>query len=87
MNPVVLRKQPIVVFYQKYPIKATKEAFNVSRSTVFLWQKQWKNQSLMPKSKRPKKLRVPQIPWKIVQAVSNLWRTFSSYGKKKYEFY
>lgn len=37
------RKARIITFYDKYGLEATKEAFNVGRSTIFLWKKQLKN--------------------------------------------
>ena len=52
----------IMKFFKKYGSKATKTAFGVSRSTVYLWQKKLKDSggnllSLAPESKAPKKKR------------------------------
>ena len=63
---IVDRRIKIMKFFKDYGSEATKAAFGVSRSTVYLWQKKLKNSggnllSLVPKSKAPKKKRYKLI--------------------------
>ena len=52
----------VVEFSKKYGIKATEDAFSVSRTTIFRWRKSLKDahghiDCLIPQSRRPKRIR------------------------------
>ena len=56
---VIEKRLKIIDFFDAYGKEATKDAFQVSRSTVYLWKKKLKNSegkvsSLAPKSKAPR---------------------------------
>ena len=36
-----LKKTKILVFFEKHGLEATRDAFEVKRSTLYLWKKQW----------------------------------------------
>ncbi len=77
----------ILVFWNKYGDAATKEAFKVSRASLFRWQKELKKgrgkiEALNPQSTAPKTRRVRLIP----DAVGNLIikeRSYEKIGKEK----
>ena len=57
----------ILAFWEKYGLEATKEAFSISRPTLFRWQKELKDnqgklEALNPKSTAPKNKRKRNIP-------------------------
>ncbi|MCB9810820.1 MAG: transposase [Candidatus Nomurabacteria bacterium] len=75
----VERRVKILTFWQKHGTNTTKDAFGVSRPTLFRWQKELNDsngniQALDPKSTAPKKRRVRQISPPLEQAIIN-WRT------------
>ena len=56
---IVEKRLKIIKFFDKYGAEATREAFGVARSTVYLWKKKLKDAggkliALVPKSKAPK---------------------------------
>jgi len=60
----------ILSFWKKYGNKATKEAFKVSRATLFRWQKtldegSGKLEALNPRSTAPKTKRIRIIPKEV----------------------
>jgi transposase InsO family protein len=79
------RRERILIFWKKYGLDATKDAFDVGRSTLFLWKKKQKKGDLEPKSKRPKNVRQPVTPFHIVDTVSQYRRVFPFLGKDKLE--
>ena len=57
----------VITFWKKYGTEATKDAFGISRATLFNWQKRLKQgkgrlQTLEPHSRRPHQLRVMTTP-------------------------
>ncbi len=79
------RREMILAFWRRHGLQATKDAYHVSRSTLFLWKKKQKEGNLEPESRRPKNLRQPTIPNHIVDAVSQYRRAFPFLGKDKLE--
>jgi len=75
----VERRVKILTFWQKHGLLATKEAFGVSRATLFRWQ-QILDQNrgniavLDPKNTAPVRRRVRSIPKDLEQAIID-WRT------------
>jgi transposase-like protein len=61
----------VIGFSKKYGVKAACDAFGVSRATIFRWRRclkesQGKLDSLIPKSRRPKKIRSMMLVSEIV---------------------
>ena len=77
------KRERILFFWQTHGLAATQAAFNVSRSTLFLWKKKQKNNDLKPKSRRPRRVRVPTTPSEIITAVCDLRRALPFLGKAK----
>jgi len=74
----VERRIRILTFWKAHGLKATKDAFGVSRSTLFRWQhildhSQGNVSSLDPLSTKPKQTRVRNIPPALEQALI-AWR-------------
>lgn len=70
----------ILAFWEKHGLEATKEAFNVSRPTLFRWQKELKKgggklEALNKKSTTPRNRRKRNIPEKVKDFILNE-RTF-----------
>ena len=58
----ISRRLKIINFYDKYGLRATKEAYGISRSTIYLWNKRVREsgvdiKALAPMSRAPKKRR------------------------------
>ena len=56
----ITRRLKIINFYDRYGIRATREVYGVSRSTIYLWKKKIREadgdiRALAPQSKAPKK--------------------------------
>lgn len=70
------RRAKILTFWQRHGLEATKEAFNVSKPTLYRWafeltKNQGKLESLNPGSRAPKgrrKRRIPEVVEKIIIA-------------------
>jgi putative transposase len=76
---VVERRIKILTFWQKHGLLATKEAFGVSRATLFRWQQTLDQHCgniavLDPKNTAPQKKRVRTIPPALEEALI-AWRT------------
>lgn len=81
----VERREKILAFWKRHGLDATKDAYGVGRSTLFLWKKKQKEGKLAPESKRPKNIRQPTTPFHIIDAVSQYRRAFPFVGKDKLE--
>jgi len=80
------RREKILFFWKKHGLAATKDAFHVSRSVLFLWKKKQREGALAPKSKRPRRIRVPTLSQKTRDAICR-WRKALPYlGKEKISF-
>jgi len=82
------RRYKIVLFYQKYGLEATLEAFDISKRTLYRYQSILKKSnnnilSLEPKSKAPKKRRTSQVPKDIVDEIKRLREEYPNLGKTK----
>jgi transposase len=70
------RRIKVMAFFDRYGATATKEAFGVSRSTIFGWKKLLRDSggkllSLAPGSRRPKNKRTRETHPAIVQFIKN----------------
>ena len=81
-------KLEVIEFHTKYGTKATHDAFKVSKPTIYRWKKEYKesnrdNISLIPKSKKPHKLRTTSWDIHIVQFIKDIRREHRNLGKDK----
>ena len=70
-------RQKILLFWREYGLKATKAAFNISRSSLYSWWKIYKDSgyliaSLNPGSQAPKIRRKREVHPKIIQEIKHL---------------
>ncbi|MEA3314180.1 MAG: helix-turn-helix domain-containing protein, partial [Caldisericota bacterium] len=66
-----------IEFSKKYGIQAAVDAFDVSRATIYRWKKMLKQSngklnSLIPKSRRPKRVRKMMIGHEIVSFIRSI---------------
>ena len=78
----------VITFWKKYGEEATKDAFGVSRSTLYEWQSRLRGNSgrlssLEPRSRRPHSVRGMTTPQYKVDAVCALRTAFPYLGSKK----
>jgi len=88
MTDEAKRRARILAFWQKHGLVATREAFQVSRSTLFFWQQArnkaaGKNIGLNPQSKRPKKLRSRSWSPAVILEIKRLREAHPNLGKEK----
>jgi hypothetical protein len=84
----VQRRVKILNFWQKYGTNTTKDAFGVSKATLFRWQQQLNQRqgniaALDPKSTAPKQRRVRSIPPALELAIIDWRRQRPRIGGKK----
>ncbi|MDD3591973.1 MAG: integrase core domain-containing protein [Sulfurovum sp.] len=82
------RRYKIVLFYQKYGLEATLEAFDISKRTLYRYQailkeSKYNIQALEPKSKAPKQKRTSTVPQEIVTEIKRLREKYPNLGKAK----
>jgi transposase InsO family protein len=85
---IVEYRVKVITFYDKYGLSATKEAFAVSRATVFNWKRLLKANhgrlsALAPASHRPHSLRQPQDYIWHKQQIIELRAKYPGLGKDK----
>jgi len=83
-----LKRYKIILFYEKYGLDATLEAFEISRRTLFrykaMFQKGGKTISaLEPKSKAPKHQRKSTVSQEIINKIKSLREEYPNLGKTK----
>jgi len=82
------RRYKIVLFYEKYGLDATLEAFEISKRTLYRYKALLKKgdnkiEALEPKSKAPKRKRVSQVPREIIVEIKRLREKYPNLGKAK----
>ena len=82
------KKLSVLLFWEKYGIEATKEAFKVSQRTLFNWKRQWKQggfqmESLNERPKRPLNVRKRMWPQEIKNEIKKLRNEHPNLGKEK----
>ena len=85
---IVKKRLDVLVFFEKYGLEATIDAFKVSKSTIYLWRKRYKDFkhnvfSLIPKSTRPKRTRRMCIDKCTLNFIQNLRERNHRFGKTK----
>lgn len=78
----------VIQFCDRYGITAAKEAFGVSRATIFLWkqtlaQHQGRLSALLPQSTRPHQTRRMVVDPRILEFIGNLRQYNRRLGKEK----
>ena len=78
----------IVQFFDKYGLEATKEAFGVSRRTIYRWkavlkENNYQKSSLNLKSTKPINTREPATPKIVVDEIRRLRECYPNIGKAK----
>jgi len=78
----------VIEFSKKYGVKASEDAFGVSRATIFRWRRclkdsQGKLDSLIPKSRRPKRVRTMKVNSEIVAFIRDIREKHPRIGKEK----
>ena len=78
----------VIEFSKKYDIQATVDAFDVSRATIYRWKKMLKQSegklnSLILKSRRPKRLRKMIVGHEIVSFIRSIREEHPRIGKEK----
>ena len=84
---IIERRLKIIAFFDEFGERATKEAFLVSRSTVFLWKKKLRETngkltSLVPKSRAPLKRRKRETPLALVAFIKDYRRAHPGVSKE-----
>jgi transposase len=72
INPVAKVREKVVLFYQKNGLKLTQEAYGTKRSTLYNWQKKYKEFGicgLIESDRRPKRKRKSQISKEVEEFI------------------
>jgi transposase-like protein len=82
------RRARILTFWQKHGLEATLDAFQVKRSTLFLWKQKLREskgnlESLNNKSRAPKNKRKRIIPIEVKAFILNHRKLYPKLGKEK----
>lgn len=87
-DEVAKERLRIIKYYARYGERATKEAFNVGRGTIFVWRKRLnlssgKITSLIPFSTKPHNFRVMATDPRIFEYIKELRMKYPRLGKEK----
>ena len=83
-----LKKTKILVFFEKHGLEATRDAFEVKRSTLYLWKKQWDTGGKIPEALNEQS-RAPRVKRKrlwneaVIHEIRRLRREHPNLGEKK----
>ena len=85
---IVQEKLKLIKYLDTYGARATKDAFEVSRSTIYSWKKKYKDSrydpiSLINESKRPKSTRRMIVDERVLSFIRNLRELNYRIGKEK----
>jgi len=87
INEEATRRVKILVFWDKYGLDATMEAFGVSERTLFRWKKKLNEkrtvEALNNKSRAPKQRRCRKWPPEVIEEIRRLRKTHPNLGKDK----
>ena len=82
-DPVSVRRLRILAFWRKHGTEATREAFGVSRRTLFRWRTRSVHHALAPKSRAPKRRRSRETPSAISEFIIAQRKEHFRLGKEK----
>ena len=77
---------------EQYGIASAIDAFDIGRSTIYLWQKKYRASrklatSLSPKSTKPKRVRRSKIPYLLAEEVARIRFKYPRMGKSKLKIF
>ncbi|MFH1657234.1 MAG: DDE-type integrase/transposase/recombinase, partial [bacterium] len=82
-----LYKTRVLVFWEKYGLEATMDAFKIKRRILFYWKKQFKKErkpeALNEKSRVPKTKRKRVWPFEIIQKIKSIRKEHPNLGAEK----
>lgn len=78
----------VINHHQIYGLESTKGAFKISKATIYRWRKEFKQsrgqlQSLIPKSRAPKRKRRMETDLRILEFIKNIRGLHPRIGKDK----
>jgi len=87
-HPEIKDKIKIIIFFGKYGLNPAKDAFHISRSTIYLWKKKLKDSggslhSLINGSRKPQKVRRMYVEKAIYEFIYDLRRKYPTLSKDK----
>jgi len=87
-NETARYRLKVIEFSDRYGARAATDAFNISRATIYRWRKLLKDSngklnSLIPKSRRPKRLRKMMVSPEIILYIRKLREEHPRIGKEK----
>jgi transposase len=82
----------VLEHYYKYGWKPTVEAFKVGKSTLYDWKGSYEGAgkallSLVPKKTRPKRVRVMNTDWRLVQFIREFREQYGNIGERKIKIF
>jgi len=88
IQEIAIKRAKILLFWQKYGLEATIDAYGVKRSTLFLWKKKLKEgngrlESLNNKSRTPKNKRKRIIDKEVEEFIIKQRKIYPRLGKEK----
>lgn len=87
-HPEIETKMKVICFFDKYGLNPTKDAFNVSRSSIYLWKQKLKASngrlfSLINQSRKPHNTRRMYIDTNIYNFIESLRKKYPTLSKDK----
>jgi transposase-like protein len=87
-SEIAQNRLKVVEFSKKYGVKASQDAFGISRSTIFRWRRclkdsQGRLDSLIPKSRRPRRVRSMKVNSETVAFIRDIREEHPRIGKEK----
>ncbi|MBU1130243.1 DDE-type integrase/transposase/recombinase [Patescibacteria group bacterium] len=85
-HPEIEKKLKVIGFFEKYDIKTTVDAFEKSRSIIYLWKKKYQDKGiygLVNKSTKPYNTRKMYVDTKIFDFIKALRERYPRLGKDK----
>lgn len=85
-SEVAKQRLKIIKFYDQYGEKAALQAFGADRKVISRWKirlrnKDGKLEALIPLSTRPHKVRISQVPLKVIEFISHWRKRYPKIGK------
>lgn len=87
-NDVVAFRLRAIEFFEEYNIKATTDAFKISKTTLYRWRKKYLEsnkdpRSLLKQSTKPKNIRRSNTHWMLLEEIKSLRKQYGRLGKEK----
>lgn len=88
-DPARFRHKCLLHYYQ-FGWRSTVDAYEVGKTTLYTWRKDYENSqkrlnSLVPHSTRPKRLREMKTDWRLTEFIKQMRSTYGNLGKEKIE--